>query len=294
MNIDFSRFDAFTETFEILELIGLIFLIAIILEAAWDIMTGRRKKGETFANFGIALANHLLDRTLYGIVFILGLFVVENFVPWRIPLTWWSWTISIVLADLTYYWMHRWEHEIRIFWSYHSVHHSSPEYNLSTSLRLAWIEGLIEWIFFVPMILIGFDVVQTIIALTVVVVYQTWIHTEKIGKLGWLDRILNTPSVHRVHHGNSEMCIDKNYGGILIIWDRLFGTYQAEEEKVTYGLTKQIGSVNPIIINIYELWQIIKDVAHSKRFSHALGYIFGKPGWQPSGSAKKRLASRHN
>lgn len=294
MNIDFSRFDEFTEIFAILELTELIFLMAIIFEATWDIMTGQRKKGETFANFGITLANHLLNRTFYGLVFILGLFVVENFVPWRIPLTWWSWTISIVLADITYYWMHRWEHEVRIFWSYHSVHHSSPEYNLSTSLRLAWIEELVEWIFFVPMILIGFDVIQTIIALTAVVVYQTWIHTERIGKLGWLDRIFNTPSVHRVHHGNSEMCIDKNYGGILIIWDRLFGTYQAEEEKVTYGLTKQIGSVNPIIINIYELWQIIKDVVRSKRFSHALGYIFGKPGWQPSRSAQKRLASRHN
>ena len=294
MNIDFSRFDVFTETLAILELIELIFLMAIIFEATWDIMTGQRKKGETFANFGIALATHLLGRTLYGLVFILGLFIVEHFISWKIPLTWWSWTISIVLADITYYWMHRWEHEVRIFWSYHSVHHSSPEYNLSTSLRLAWIEELVEWIFFVPMILIGFDVVQTIIALTVVVVYQTWIHTERIGKLGWLDRIFNTPSVHRVHHGNSEMCIDKNYGGILIIWDRLFGTYQAEEEKVTYGLTKQIGSVNPIIINIYELWQIIKDVVRSKRFSHALGYIFGKPGWQPSRSAKKRLASRHN
>ena len=294
MNIDFSRFDAFAETFEIIELISLIFAIAIIFEAAWDILTGRRKKGETFANFGIALCNHLLERTLYGLVFILGLFVVENFVPWRIPFTWWSWTISIVLADITYYWMHRWEHEVRILWSYHSVHHSSPEYNLSTSLRLAWVEGLIEWIFFVPMILIGFDVVQTIIALVVVVVYQTWIHTERIGKLGWLDRIFNTPSVHRVHHGTGEMCIDKNYGGILIIWDRLFGTYQAEKTKVTYGLTKQIGSVNPIIINIYEPWQIIKDVARSKRFSHALGYIFGKPGWQPSDSGKKGLASRHH
>ena len=293
MNIDFSRFDAFTEILEILELTELIFLLAIIFEATWDIMTGQRKKGETFANFGIALANHLLARTLYGLVFILGLFIVENFVSWRIPLTWWSWMMSIILADISYYWMHRWEHEVRIFWSYHSVHHSSPEYNLSTSLRLAWIEELIEWIFFIPMILIGFDVVQTIIALTVVVVYQTWIHTERIGKLGWLDRIFNTPSVHRVHHGNSEMCIDKNYGGILIIWDRLFGTYQAEEEKVTYGLTKQIGSVNPIMINIYELWQIIKDVVRSKRFSHALGYIFGKPGWQPSRVVRKRLASRH-
>lgn len=288
--IDFSRFNTFAETFEMLELIGLIFLIAIVSEAARDIFSGRRTKGETFANFGIAIANHVLDHTLYGLVFILGLFIVENFIPWKIPLTGWSWAIALILADLTYYWMHRWEHEVRILWSYHSVHHSSPEYNLTTSLRLAWIEGLIEWIFFVPMILLGFDVVQTIIALSVVVLYQTWIHTERIGRLGWVDRVFNTPSVHRVHHGANPKYIDKNYGGILIIWDRLFGTYQAEQEPVIYGLTKQIGSINPIIINFYESWQIVKDVMRSQRVSHALGYVFGKPGWQPDSSKRQRIA----
>ncbi|MGD1855534.1 MAG: sterol desaturase family protein [Leptolyngbyaceae cyanobacterium] len=288
MDIDFNRFNEFTEIFEIFELIDLIFLIVIILEAVWDILfTGRRKRGETFANFGIALGNGLLDRSLYGLVFILGLFVVESFVAWKIPFTWWSWALALILADITYYWMHRWEHEIRIFWSYHSVHHSSPEYNLTTSLRLAWTEGLIEWIFFIPMILIGFDVVQTVIALIVVVVYQTWIHTERIGKLGWWDYIFNTPSVHRVHHGTGQMCIDKNYGGILIIWDRLFGTYQAENEKITYGLTKQIGSVNPIVINFYEVWQIGQDVLRSKRFSHTLRYIFGRSGWKPRTGIRK-------
>ena len=287
MNIDFTRFNEFVETFDTLELISLVFLLAIILEATWDIFTGRRPKGQTFANFGIAFVNHLLDRTVYGLIFVLGLFVVENLIVWRIPLTWWSWGLTLILADITYYWMHRWEHEIRILWSYHSVHHSSPEYNLTTSLRLSWIEGLIEWIFFVPMILIGFDVIQTLVALVIVLIYQTWIHTEKIGKLGWVDHIFNTPSVHRVHHGASPMCIDKNYGGIFIVWDHLFGTYQAENEKIRYGLTKQIRSINPIVINFYELWQIAKDILHCRRFSHALGYIFGKPGWQPNGRTRK-------
>ncbi|NEZ65512.1 sterol desaturase family protein [Leptolyngbyaceae cyanobacterium CCMR0082] len=284
MDIDFTRFDGFMEIFEALELIDLIFFVAIILEAVWDIVFVRRRaQGETFANSGIAFVGLLLDRTFYGLVFVLGLFAVEYFIPWRLPLTWWTWGMALILADFTYYWMHRWEHEVRILWSYHSVHHSSPEYNLTTSLRLAWVESLIEWIFFIPMILIGFDVIQTLIALVIVVVYQTWIHTERIGKLGWLDNIFNTPSVHRVHHGVGPRCIDKNYGGILIIWDHLFDTYQAETEKITYGLTKQIGSVNPIVINFYELWQIIKDVRYSKRFSCALKYIFGKPGWQPNG-----------
>lgn len=281
MNFDFTRFDEFTNTFAVLEVIGLVFLLAIVSEAAWDIFKGRRKKGETFANFAIAVGNHLLDRTAYGLVFILGLFVVEHFVTWRLPMTWQTWIAALVAADMTYYWMHRFEHEIRILWAYHSVHHSSPEYNLSTSMRLAWVEGMIEWIFFVPMILMGFDVVQTIIALSIVIMYQTWIHTERVGKLGWADKIFNTPSVHRVHHGSDAKHLDKNYGGILIIWDRLFGTYQAEEEPVTFGVTTPIGSVNPITINFHEFVQIFQDAFGAKTIGNAIGYIFGRPGWRP-------------
>lgn len=276
------QFAAFAQTFEVLELIGLIFLLAIVSESLWDIFKGQRKKlGDTLANFTIAIGNHFLERTLYGLVFILGLFLTVPFAPLSIPITWWSWLLAVIAADLTYYWMHRWEHEIRFFWAYHSVHHSSTEFNLTTGLRLAWIEGLIEWIFFVPMILIGFNVVQTIIALAIVVAYQTWIHTEKIGKLGWADRIFNTPSVHRVHHGSNRKYLDKNYGGVLIIWDRLFGTYQAEEEKVIYGLTYPLGTSNPIMINVHEYWQILKDIRHSKNVGDAFGYVFRRPGWKP-------------
>ena len=184
-------------------------------------------------------------------------------------------------ADFTYYWMHRWEHEIRILWAHHSVHHSSPEFNLTTALRLAWIEGLIEWIFFVPMIVIGFDVAQTIIALAIGLAYQTWIHTEKIGRLGWLDKVLNTPSVHRVHHGANPSYLDKNYGGILIVWDRMFGTYQPEDQPVVYGLTKPIGTSNPITINFFEYAQIIKDLRRSRSWYEACGYLFKRPGWRP-------------
>ncbi|WP_423907687.1 sterol desaturase family protein [Candidatus Spongiihabitans sp.] len=282
MNAIDAQFAAFADTFEALELIGLIFLLAIVSETLWDIFTGQRKKlGETFANFAIALGNHFLERTLYGLVFILGLFLIAPFAPFSIPITWWSWILALIAADLTYYWMHRWEHEIRILWAYHSVHHSSSEFNLTTGLRLAWVEGLIEWVFFVPMILLGVDVVQTIIALVIVVAYQTWIHTEKIGKLGWADRIFNTPSVHRVHHGSNKKYIDRNYGGILIVWDRLFGTYQAEEEKVVYGLAYRLGTSNPIMINLHEYWQIIKDARRSRNIHELFGYVFRPPGWKP-------------
>ena len=281
-----ARFQAFDGTFGALEIVSLIFLAAILLEAAVDIGAGKRKMGESFANFAISIGNALLDRTIFGVVFIAGLLVVESFVSWTLPVTWWSWVLALILADLTYYWMHRIEHEIRLFWAYHSVHHSSPEYNLTTSMRLCWVEGLFEWLFFIPMILLGFDVIQIIAAITIVVVYQTWIHTEKVGKLGWADKIFNTPSVHRVHHGSNLQYIDKNYGGILILWDRLFGTYQAEEEKVVYGILKPVNSINPITINFIEFWNIGKDLFKSRSLSDAMGYLFGPPGWTPPQEAK--------
>ena len=277
-----AQFQAFSGTFQVLEIIGLIFLLLIVSETIWDFFTGERKKlGETSANFAILLVNALLERTAYGLVFVIGLFLVGPFALMEIPLTWWSWGLALVAADFTYYWMHRWEHEIRVLWAHHSVHHSSPEYNLTTALRLAWVEGLIEWVFFIPMILLGFDLVQTIIALSIVVAYQTWIHTEKVGKLGWLDKVLNTPSVHRVHHGSNGKYLDKNYGGILIIWDRMFGTYQAEEEPVVYGLTTQIGTTNPVKVNFHEYVQIAKDLRKADSLGSAVGYLLKRPGWKP-------------
>lgn len=277
-----SRFNAFASSFGYLELIGLFFLILIASETTWDLIT-RRRQGwrESAANFAIAVGNHLLERTAYGLVFILGLFATEFLAPFSIPMTWWSWVLALVIADFTYYWMHRFEHEVRVLWAYHSVHHSSPEFNLTTALRLAWVEGMIEWLFFVPMILIGFDVVQTILSLSVVVIYQTWIHTEKIDKMGWADRVFNTPSVHRVHHASNPRYLDRNYGGILILWDRLFGTYQAEEEPVVYGITKPLETSNPLTINFHEFTQIWRDLRGASGFGEAWGYLFYRPGWRP-------------
>ena len=282
MDILDQQFANFSGVLAVLETVTLVFLLAIVSETVWDVVSGARKKGwESLANFAIGISNALLERTLYGLVFVIALFLAEPLALFSIPVTWWSTVLAILVADFLYYWMHRWEHEIRILWSYHSVHHSSPEYNLTTALRLAWVEGLIEWIFFVPMILIGFNTAQTIIGLSVVVAYQTWIHTEKIGKLGWLDRVFNTPSVHRVHHGSNDTYLDKNYGGILILWDRLFGTYQREDEKVIYGIKTPLGTANPITINMRELVNIFGDLRRARSVGEAWKYVFGRPGWQP-------------
>ena len=288
MNSIDLRFEQYSATLEILGYTGAFFLALTIIETIWDLAKGHRKGWkESVANFAIALGNSLLERTAFGLIFVAGLLFTEPFALLSLPHNWMTWLLALIVADFTYYWMHRFEHEIRFFWAYHSVHHSSPEYNLTTAMRLAWIEGLFEWLFFIPMILIGFDVVQTIISLFVVVIYQTWIHTEKIGKLGFLDKILNTPSVHRVHHGSNEQYLDKNYGGILIIWDRMFGTFQAEEEKVSYGITTPLETSNPLTINVKEYADIFKDARHSGKLKDFFGYVFGRPGWQPDKPEQK-------
>ncbi len=197
-------------------------------------------------------------------------------------MTWWTWVLGILAADFTYYWMHRLEHEHRILWASHSVHHSSEDYNLTVSFRLSIVEGLFEWMFLIPMILIGFNPFQTMVSLIFVVQFQTWIHTEKIQKLGWLDEIFNTPSVHRVHHGSNPKYLDKNYGGLLMVWDKLFGTYQREEEKVIYGLTKNIKTNNPITINFIEYKNIWQDVKQCRTLKDKLKIIFGNLIWKPA------------
>ncbi len=283
MDLIDQRFLAYENFLGIIGLVSIFFLGLTIIETVWDFYkTKRQRYGETATNIGIFIVNTALERTLYGSLFVILLYFVEPFRAWVMPHTWWSMVLAIIAADFSYYWMHRIEHEVRILWAYHSVHHSSSEYNLTTAMRLAWVEGLFEWVFFVPMILIGFDVVQTTLALLTVVIYQTWIHTQKIGKLGWLDTVFNTPSVHRVHHGSNAQYIDKNYGGILIIWDRLFGTYEAENEKVVFGITEPPHSINPIKVNFFEFGRILKDAWQAKSLGHAFGFIFKGPGWKPN------------
>lgn len=288
-----AQFLEFATLFTIVEILGLAFLFALVSESVWDVVTGRRKSlGETFANGAIAIVTALLERTFYGLIFIVGLLLVTPLALFDMPQGWWSLPLAVLAADFTYYWMHRCEHEIRLFWANHSVHHSSPEFNFTTALRISWVDALIEWVFFIPMILLGFGLVHTVVGLVVVVAYQSWIHTEKVGKLGALDRLFNTPSVHRVHHGSNAQYIDKNYGGILIIWDRMFGTYAPEVEPVKYGITTPIGSHNPLIINFKEYGALWRDICRAKSWSRAFGHLFRRPGWQPEQSDVERQVQK--
>jgi len=278
-----QRFEALASWLGMIDTFTLIIMLFAFVGIMYDVLTKKKRMyREAGANVLIGIGNGLLSLTAYGLIFIVTLWLVEQVVLWHIPINVYTWILAVMAADFSYYWMHRIEHKVRFLWAIHSVHHSSKEFDLTTGLRLAWVEGLFEWAFFVPMVLLGFDVVQVTMGIVVVVAYQTWIHTEHIGKLGYLDKIINTPSVHRVHHGSNVKYIDKNFGGILMLWDKLFGTYQAEEEKVMYGLLQNIDTSNPISINFYEWKEMFKDIRKAKSFKDKWKYILKPPGWSPS------------
>lgn len=251
-------------------------------EIVLDLLTKKQRRWkDSLANCAIFFVSQVIERTAFaslGFVALLPFFILT---PLHIPMTVWTWIIALLAADFTYYWMHRLEHSHRILWASHGVHHSSEDYNLTVGFRLSLIEGFFEWAFLVPMILIGFNPFQAIVALVIVAQYQHWIHTERIGKLGWLDEVFNTPSAHRVHHGSNRQYLDKNYGGILMIWDKMFGTFQREDEKVVYGLTRNINTNNPIKIIFVEFGRIWDDLMKCRNMRDRVKIIFGGLSWRP-------------
>ncbi len=199
-------------------------------------------------------------------------------VPWEIPTTWWSALAAVLLADLVYYWEHRLEHRVRVLWAvYHSVHHSSPDFNQATAYRVSFADHFVPPLFYLPLVAIGFHPFLVLSALIFILAYQTWLHTEMIGRLGWLDRIFNTPSNHRVHHGADPKYRDRNLGAFLIVWDRLFGTYQAEEETPVYGLATPLASVNPLKVHFHEAVGLCRDLARARNLRRLGAVLFGRP-----------------
>lgn len=215
----------------------------------------------------------------------LGLYVYlyHNFRLMDIPNNWGTFILLFLLIDLLYYWFHRYSHEINTFWGAHVVHHQSEEYNLSVALRQSSFQGLFSSAFYLPLAFLGFDPVPFAIIGTFQTLYQFWIHTEAIVKMPvWFEFIFNTPSHHRVHHGRNPEYIDKNHGGTLIIFDRLFGTFEPEKAAVVYGVTKPLESWNPVWANFDYYAELIKDSARIPRFSDKLRLWVDRPGWLPN------------
>ena len=224
-------------------------------------------------------------------------FLAYEFRVFEIGSGWLAWLLLIPCEDFCYYWFHRASHEVRFLWSAHVNHHSSRHFNLSTALRQPWTTPITGPIFWVPLALLGFHPLMILAAQAISLIYQFWIHTELIGRLGSFEWIMNTPSHHRVHHGSNVQYLDRNYAGIFIVWDRLFGSFEPEVSPVDYGLTKNLHSFNPVRIAFHDWAAMLRSVSHAASWRAALGYVFRPPGWSADGSTltaremQRRLAT---
>jgi alkylglycerol monooxygenase len=195
---------------------------------------------------------------------------------------WAVWSVAFLLVDLAYYALHRYSHTVHVLWAGHVVHHSSEEYNLTVALRQSALHGIFSWVFFIPLAMIGLPWTMFAACYALNLVYQFWIHTREIDKLpAWLEAWLNTPSHHRVHHGVNPQYQDRNYAGALIIWDRIFGTFEPEVEPVVYGITTPLESWNPVWTNVHIFADIVRNARRTRRWRDKWRVVFGHPGFRP-------------
>lgn len=212
--------------------------------------------------------------------------------PWQLPVdAWWTWVIAVLGVDLLFYWAHRVAHRVRLVWATHQAHHSSEYFNFSTALRQKW-NNAHEIVFWLPLPLLGVPPALIFTGFSISLVYQFFVHTERIRTL-WrpIELVFNTPSHHRVHHGSDPEYLDRNYGGILIVWDRLFGSFQPELHRPTYGLTTPVGTYHLLRLQTHEYAAIARDVRRAPSLRDKLGYVFGPPGWRPEPALAARAAA---
>ena len=257
----------------------------LAIELAWLWRSGRLDRPrlkEMATNVSSLLV--LIPASFVGLVLWYTIFeTVRGVMPFAVPVNWATAAVCLLVVDLIYYAEHRFEHTHRLPWDlYHSVHHSSPEFDQTTSLRLSGFDALLTMGFLTPAVVAGFHPLVVLGSYGLVVAYQTWIHTEIIKRTPrWFEHVFNTASHHRVHHGADPEYLDTNYGGILIIWDRLFGTFQVEQQRPTYGLTTQIESSHPVEVQFSEIRRLWAELRHDDDWSTRLRRLWNRPGWQP-------------
>ena len=268
------------------------FIVAMLLElyvVAKKPIKGYEAK-DAFSSIAMGLGNVLLGFLSKALVLLIFFWVYDQFRLFTIPIVWWSFILLFFLDDFAYYWFHRISHSCRLFWASHVIHHSSQHYNLSTALRQTWSGGFYTFIFWLWLPLLGFHPGMILLQMSISLLYQFWIHTEAIHKLPkWFEAVMNTPSHHRVHHGSNPLYLDRNHAGILIIWDKLFHTFQPEleTEKVIYGLTNNINTFNPIKIAFHEWIAMFKDAFSGKKsIKNRFLYLLKPPGWRHDGTGK--------
>jgi alkylglycerol monooxygenase len=272
-----------------------VFFLLIALEFAWDRAKGRNtyRLQDAISSIGLgmmsqftAVFTRLLRVGVYTAVYaslsLVPLDAAKEF--WG---SWYGWVLALIFYDFCYYWLHRAGHEVALFWAAHVVHHQSQDYNLSTALRQTSSGAFLGWIFYIPMALAGVPPEIFGIVALVDLLYQFWVHTEHVPKLGWFDRWFCSPSNHRVHHAVNDRYVDRNYGGVLVIWDRLFGSFKEEDEKCVYGTRSPLNSWDPLWANAEVYSSLFKDAWHAQSWMDKLRVFIKPPGWRPADVAQK-------
>ncbi|WP_395056127.1 lysoplasmalogenase family protein [Polaromonas sp.] len=269
-----------------------VFFLLIALEFAWGYAKGRNtyRLNDAVSSIGLGMLSQV--SAVFTRLFRIGIYTAiyssvalyPNPEFWN---TWYGWLIALVFYDFCYYWLHRAGHESAVFWAAHVVHHQSQDYNLSTALRQTSSGALLGWIFYVPMAVAGVPPLIFGIVALIDLLYQFWVHTEHVPRLGWFDRWFCSPSNHRVHHAVNDRYLDKNYGGILIVWDRLFGSFKEEDEKCVYGTRSPLNSWDPLWANAEVYWALGKASWHAGSWGDKLRVWFKQPGWLPADVAAR-------
>jgi sterol desaturase/sphingolipid hydroxylase (fatty acid hydroxylase superfamily) len=256
-----------------------LFALTIAIEAWYSVRrkADKYEKVDTWTNIFIGFVS-LAFGAAFGYIldfFYTGLYGIT---PYQMPMnTVWAWVLLLFVDDFAYYWFHRASHESRLFWNFHVVHHSSEHFNLSVAVRQSWFGGVAHWIFYIPMGLLGFPLWAFLTMHGFNLIYQYWIHTPFIKSIGPLEYIMNTPAHHRVHHAVNEKYLDKNYAGVFIIWDRMFGSFEPEIEEPRYGIIKPIKSFNWVWINTHAWFEMFAAIKNQRSLRGKLACIFGSP-----------------
>jgi sterol desaturase/sphingolipid hydroxylase (fatty acid hydroxylase superfamily) len=261
-----------------------VFILLILLEL---VITRVQEKeyyrlSDSINDLSCGIIDQVLEIFLKTALFAGYIFIYGHYRLASVPGSVAAWVLCFLGVDFLYYWFHRTSHEVNAFWAAHVVHHQSEEYNLAVALRQGALQSSFSWIFYLPLALIGFPPLMFLTVSSIDTLYQFWIHTRAIGRLGPLEWVLNTPSNHRVHHGRNPKYIDRNHGGILIVWDRLFGTYQREEEEPAYGITTPLASWNPVWANLHYWVELAAKARRTSRLADRVRLYLKPPGWQPA------------
>lgn len=266
---------------------SLCILIELYLAKREHLAIYQAKDSAASISMGIGAA--FITVVTKSIAFLVFMYLYNNYRLLDIPVAFSTWIILLFADDFSFYWHHRLSHEVRVLWAAHVNHHSSEQYNLSTAIRQSWAEGIYKFAFWLWLPILGFHPLFIFMQMSISLIYQFWIHTQLIHKLpNFIEAIFNTPSHHRVHHAANVKYLDRNYAGIFIIWDKLYGTFAPEDpaEPVKYGITTNIHTFNPLRIASHEFVAIAHDVAKTKSWKQRLNYLLKPPGWSADGSTK--------